>query len=200
MNLILHNIPPLITFWSLRLNKVNAIISLYPHTLQQINTLEKIESDLILTTTWTTIFLIINFHITGLIIKKPLKKLITARLIKIITPTTILLLLFSLLNIINTNINTNNLILKLRIKKFYQSLIFFSIILFFILKTYKNKNKLNRTIYIPTIILTRILRPAEPTFIILITLIIILPIEISKISNYTKTHYTINKQLKRIKI
>ena len=172
MNLITHNILPFILFWTIRLNKINTIIYLYPHTLQQINTLEKIERDIILTTAWTTTFLTINYHITILIKKKNTKGILITLYTKIIRRMIIFLILLFLLNLINNTIQTNNLTLKLRIKKFYQFFIISSIILFFIFNK-KNKWKIERIIYIPIITLTIILRPAEQTIRTLTTLTLI---------------------------
>ena len=99
----------------------------------------------------------------------------------------IFLILLFLLNLINNTIQTNNLTLKLRIKKFYQFFIISSIILFFIFNK-KNKWKIERIIYIPIITLTIILRPAEQTIRTLTTLTLILPIETSKILYHINLH------------
>ena len=192
MNLITHHILPTITFWFTRINQIDNITSLHPHTLQQLKVLEKIETNIILTTTLTIIFLLTNYRITTLILKKNINNLTNHILKNLITIIIIIIIISLLLNLINNNINTNNLTLKLRIKKFYQSCITLSIILFIILKRKKNTN---RIIYIPTTLLTRIIRPAETTIMAIVTLTLILPIEIPKFLNNIKSN--LNYQKKR---
>ena len=132
-------------------------------------------------------FLTINYHITILIKKKNTKGILITLYTKIIRRMIIFLILLFLLNLINNTIQTNNLTLKLRIKKFYQFFIISSIILFFIFNK-KNKWKIERIIYIPIITLTIILRPAEQTIRTLTTLTLILPIETSKILYHINLH------------
>ncbi len=178
INKLLHILITILLIWRIRINQINNLLFLWPLTIQQLSPTEKLE---------TNILLSLSITITWTIITIQIRKTIIINIKKIHIPLTILfrikitiLIIRRLAKIQNRIIRRRNLITWTRIIKSSQ----FCILLFLLLiiRIINPKNKKNNRILYPLLITTLlIIRPRDFKIILLLTFIIIIPLEFHKL-------------------
>ena len=197
MNILLHQTILFITFWCIRINQINRIFSLYPHTLQLIRTIEKIKTNILITLTTTITWIILNNSITKQLIIQTYKNIIINTIIWYLRIKIRFIIKILFLNEINTNSKTGNIRTNIRIKKLYQFIIILnSLLIIIIIFSKTHKYKINRILYFPLIIIISTLIPRELILIIL-SISLLIPIEISEIIKHT-TYKRKRKESKRL--